>query len=49
MKILKFKTNVDNEDAVAQVAPILDELEGISKWNIDKSTKENILVYRVLF
>jgi len=43
MKILKFKTNIETQDDIAQVAPILDQAEEISKWDIDPDTDENIL------
>lgn len=43
MKILKFKTNIATPDQITLVTPILDEIEGISKWEIDPKTEDNIL------
>lgn len=43
MEILKFKTNVENQEAISKVAAYLDKEEGISKWNIDTESEEKIL------
>lgn len=43
MEILKFKTNVADQQDVARVAPYLAKLVGIENWRIAPETKENIL------
>lgn len=43
MKILKFKTNIDNQEMLEKLAAILDKEELISKWAIDINTPEKIL------
>ena len=43
MKILKFKTNIDSQEAVNKIAPGLDQEETVSKWQVDTNTDENIL------
>ena len=43
MKLLKFKTNIKTEEQKAQVTPLLDQLEGLSKWDIDPDSAENVL------
>lgn len=43
MKVLKFKTNVENDGMVAKLAPFLDNEEMIRKWNLDTDSQENIL------
>jgi copper chaperone len=43
MKIFKFKTNIENEEMVKMVAPLLDKEELISKWSIDIESEDNIL------
>ncbi|GEO04807.1 hypothetical protein AAE02nite_24710 [Adhaeribacter aerolatus] len=43
MKILKFKTNVQNEAEIAQVASFLDQEKSIQNWKIDTGSEENIL------
>jgi copper chaperone len=43
MKILKFKTNIMDQEMVAQVAPALDQEDLISKWNLDTNSAEKIL------
>ncbi|QMU30871.1 heavy-metal-associated domain-containing protein [Adhaeribacter radiodurans] len=43
MEILKFKTNVTSQDEVNKVTPLLDKLDGISKWQISTDSEENIL------
>lgn len=43
MEVIKFKTNVDNEQALARVAPYLDREESISRWKLDIGSTENIL------
>ncbi|QMU26616.1 copper chaperone (plasmid) [Adhaeribacter radiodurans] len=43
MKILKFKTNISTQEQIALITPILDQVEGISKWDIDPDSNDNIL------
>jgi copper chaperone len=43
MEILKFKTNVASQEAVSKVAPYLDRVEQISKWNIDTEGADKVL------
>ena len=44
MKILKFKTNIATPEQIAQIAPRLDQLENISRWDIDPD--KNDMNYR---
>lgn len=43
MEVIKFKTNVDNEQALARVAPYLDREESISRWKLNIGSTEKIL------
>jgi len=43
MKILKFKTNLKNQDNVSKVAPYLDKVENISNWQVDTESEDKIL------
>ncbi|WP_018480070.1 hypothetical protein [Pontibacter roseus] len=43
MEVIKFKTNVENEEAISRVAPYLDKEESISRWKLDTGSTENIL------
>lgn len=43
MEVIKFKTNVENEQALARVAPYLDREESISRWKLDTSSTEKLL------
>ena len=43
MEVFKFKTNVENEQALARVAPYLDREESISRWKLDTSSTEKLL------
>ncbi|WP_210488936.1 heavy-metal-associated domain-containing protein [Rufibacter aurantiacus] len=43
MEILKFKTNVSDQDGIAKVSPFLDKVKEIENWKIDTQTQENIL------
>ncbi len=40
---LKFKTNINCSGCVAIVKPHLDNVEGITGWNVDTSNKDKIL------
>ncbi|WP_210464915.1 heavy-metal-associated domain-containing protein [Rufibacter roseolus] len=43
MEILKFKTNVSDQDGIAKVSPFLGKVKEIENWKIDTQTQENIL------
>ncbi|WP_026461300.1 heavy-metal-associated domain-containing protein [Adhaeribacter aquaticus] len=43
MEILKFKTNIATESALAAITPALQRLENISSWKVDTTVAENIL------
>lgn len=43
MEILKFKTNVESQEALSKVAPHLDKVEKISKWSLDTESSEKVL------
>ncbi|WP_187264675.1 copper chaperone [Pontibacter beigongshangensis] len=43
MEIIKFKTNVESQEALSKVAPYLDKEESISKWSIDTESTDKIL------
>lgn len=43
MEIIKFKTNVDSQEALNKVAPYLDKEDSISKWSIDIESSDNVL------
>jgi len=43
MEIIKFKTNVESQEALSIVAPYLDKQEQISKWNLDTASEDKVL------
>ncbi|WP_181308287.1 copper chaperone [Rufibacter sp. XAAS-G3-1] len=43
MELLKFKTNIGQEDEIGKVAPYLDRVAEVSKWKVDTETEDNIL------
>ena len=43
MKILKFKTTINCGNCVRTVTPFLNELEGITSWEVDTSSSDKIL------
>ncbi|ADY50625.1 Heavy metal transport/detoxification protein [Pseudopedobacter saltans DSM 12145] len=43
MNSLKFKTNLKCSGCVTAVAPKLDEIKGIDKWDVDLSSPEKTL------
>lgn len=43
MKVLKFKTNIEDEESVRQVSSHLDQESSISKWNIDIERPDKLL------
>lgn len=42
-KNLQFKTNINCDGCVAKVTPFLNEVEGISNWEVDTTNKDKIL------
>ena len=43
MDILIFKTNLENPDLVNRAKPLIQNLEGISRWNVDIQDCDNVL------
>lgn len=43
MKTLKFKTNINCGGCVAKVTPVLNEMEGITKWEVDTANPQKTL------
>ncbi len=43
MDILIFKTNLHNPELVNQARPVLQNLPGIHRWNVDMQDCDNIL------
>ncbi len=43
MEILVFKTDVRNRKKVHDLAPHLENIEGIIKWNVDLKDVDNVL------
>jgi copper chaperone len=43
METLKFKTNVNCGGCIAKVTPLLNEVKGIIKWNVDTANPLRIL------
>lgn len=41
-----FKTNINCSGCVSTVKPHLDNVEGISEWNVDTANKDKILVVK---
>lgn len=42
-KTFTFKTNINCGGCIAKVTPFLDEVKGISNWNVDTENKNKIL------
>lgn len=42
-KIFTFKTNINCGGCIAKITPFLDEVKGISNWNVDTANKNKIL------
>lgn len=42
-KTFTFKTNINCGGCIAKVTPSLDEVKGISNWNVDTENKNKIL------
>ncbi|MES2004503.1 MAG: hypothetical protein V4450_08275 [Bacteroidota bacterium] len=43
MDILIFKTNLNNPELVSLVKPVIQNIRGISRWNIDMHDCDNVL------
>jgi hypothetical protein len=43
MEILVFKTDVHNRKKINEIAPHLENIKGIIKWNIDLHDIDNVL------
>jgi copper chaperone len=43
MATLKFKSNIKCGGCIAKVTPVLNQTEGINKWEVDILTPEKIL------
>lgn len=43
MNILIFKTNLENPELVRRVQPVLQGMDGISRWNVDTDDCDNVL------
>ncbi|TDN36936.1 copper chaperone [Hymenobacter sp. UV11] len=43
MELLKFKTTVTTAEAVAKVAPALNRLPAVVKWDIASETEPHVL------
>ena len=43
MKTLKFKTNINCSGCVSKVTPLLNEAEGIEKWEVNTNDSLKIL------
>ena len=44
MRKMTYKTNIKCEGCKAQVAPALNEIHGIIKWEVDLISKDKILI-----
>lgn len=43
MDILIFKTNLENPELISRAKPLLQNIEGIQKWNVDAQDCDNVL------
>jgi copper chaperone len=43
MEKLKFKTNINCGGCIAKVTPVLNQTEGIDKWDVDINNPQKIL------
>lgn len=43
MKTMKFKTNLKCGGCIAAITPVMNETNGIEKWNVDLSTPDRVL------
>lgn len=42
-KTLKFKTNINCGGCVSTVTPFLNEVDGVTRWEVDTNNKDKIL------
>lgn len=47
MKTIKFKTNINCDNCVQSVTPILNELDNIDFWKVDTTNPDKILEIRI--
>jgi len=45
-KIYQFKTNINCGGCIATVTPFLNEIEGLSDWEVDTTNKDKILTVK---
>lgn len=43
MDILIFKTNLESPELLNQAKPLIQNLQGISRWNVDMHDCDNVL------
>jgi hypothetical protein len=43
MNILIFKTNLESSELVRRAQPLLQNMQGISRWNVDMHDCDNVL------
>jgi len=43
MKTIRFKTNINCSNCLAEVTPSLNQKEGIASWNVDLDNPDKIL------
>lgn len=43
MDILIFKTNLYSPERISQVKPVLQNIKGINRWNVDIHDCDNVL------
>lgn len=43
MDILVFKTNLENPELINRAGPLLQNIHGIRRWNVDMNDCDNVL------
>jgi hypothetical protein len=43
MDILIFKTNLENPELINRVQPLIQNIRGIKRWNVDMQDCDNVL------
>ncbi len=43
MNTLKFKTNINCNNCLAKVTPVMNKLEGINQWHVDLASPQKTL------
>jgi len=46
MKTLRFKTNIESTQSVANISNFIDNTEGIKNWEVDLRSPEKVLTIR---